>query len=80
MTLVERLLMEANASEELHPGDSDIETMREAAAALTDLLSAAKRLSALADDIWVKMSDTEFRASREVYAALDAAIAKATAS
>jgi hypothetical protein len=47
-------------------------------AAAPDLLIAAERLSALAEQIWVRMSDAEMQAMRDAYAALDAAIAKAT--
>lgn len=43
------------------------------------LLKAAQRLSALAEQIWVKMSDGEMAAMREGWAEMDAAIAKALA-
>lgn len=44
--LAKQLLYEAAASEELHPGDSCIAVMREAAAFITDQMKAATALSA----------------------------------
>lgn len=42
--LITRLYQEADASEELNPGDSDIETMREAARRIADLEARAAEL------------------------------------
>lgn len=59
-------------------GADDAEEVGNLIAAAPDLLDAAKQLSILADQIWVKMSEEEMRLMREAWAAMDAAIAKAT--
>jgi hypothetical protein len=46
-------------------------------AAAPDLLECLKRLSQLADGIYVRMSDREFQLMREAWEKADAAIAKA---
>ena len=52
LSLIDRLLMEASASEELNPGDSDIETMREAAARIKELEAERDRWKAGAKAMW----------------------------
>lgn len=57
MDLVERLRQEAMASEELHPGDSEIEVMRQAASRIEYLegsLKAVLESRNVAVDAWVE--------------------------
>lgn len=73
-----RLRGEANASEELHPGDSEIETMREAATLierLMDALTEAKRtIMALHGKTAWDIYDAHSPEMKKINAALNSAI------
>jgi len=63
--LVAELRMEANATEELHPGDSEIDCMRRAATELTrlqDALDAAERRIAEMEEGWSEFAHFKGRA------------------